>query len=72
MGLIDLLWSMGLRNSAMRTDGDTPQPKKDFGLHLLYDGTKPRTDQSLREVDENDQPYLEEVEYVGTCGPIKS
>ena len=69
MGLIDLLSCLGRRNSAMRTDSDTLQLMKDFGLHLLYDGTKPRADQSLREVEEDDQPCLEEVEYVGTCPP---
>ncbi len=55
------------QNKATQTDNDAPQLGNELGLHLLYDGTKAREDQSLVEEREDHQSCLEPVEYVKTC-----
>ncbi len=61
------LFSLVPGNKAPGTDRDAPQLGNDRGMHLLYDGTKAREDQSMVEEEEHDQPCLEPVEYARTC-----
>lgn len=56
-------------NKAPETNIDAPQLRVDLGMHLLYDGTKPRTGPLLVEGQEDNEPCPEPVEYVTTCPP---
>ena len=67
MGFREYLASLVPWKNATETDSDAPQPGNDLGMHILYDGTKAREDQSLVEEEEDSQPCLEPVEYVRTC-----
>ena len=52
-----------VRHKAVETDS---QNKQEFGMHLLYDGTRKEEGQSLEQAREDSQPCLEPVEYAST------
>ena len=64
MGFRKYLPSLPSWNKATETDSDALQLQDDLGMHLLYDGTNPRTRHSLVEGEEDNKPCLEPVEYV--------
>ena len=67
MGFREHLSSLSPWSKAPETDSDAPQLGNDLGMHMLYDGTKARKDQSLVEEEEDNQPCLEPVECARTC-----
>ena len=69
MGFRRYLLSLPSWNKAPETNMDAPQIRVALGMHMLHDGTKPRTNQLLVEGEEDDKPCLEPVEHVRTCPP---
>ena len=67
MVLSSFLPSLVSWNKAKETDIDASQLRDDFGIDVLYDGTKSKTGQLLVVGEEDNQPCQEPVEYARTC-----